>query len=194
MAVGVSVHPQGHGVAELLVNRPEDDDQQTDGDKAENPVAGVLRVGGRGLGNGAGSGLRRQGAATGQIEQQADDHAHAGGAETVVPAQGLAQAAADQGRQERAKVDADIKDAEGPVPARIARGIQTAHLGRDVRLEQPVAADQAQQRRIEQTLEGHEKMAHGHDDPAKNDTAMLAQVPVGQPAAEQRREIDQAAV
>jgi len=55
-----------------------------------------------------------------EIEHEAQHHTHSGGAEAVVPAQLLAQRAADQRREERAQVDAHVEDREGAVAARVA--------------------------------------------------------------------------
>ena len=62
-----------------------------------------------------------------------------------MPADLFAERAADQRRQERADIDADIEDRIGAIAAMIARRIEAADLGRDIRLEAAVAEDQEQQ-------------------------------------------------
>ena len=77
-----------------------------------------------------------------QINAQPDHHADAGGGEAVMPTCGLAQCAAHKRRQERAEIDADIKDRIGAVAARIARAIEATDLGRNIRLEAAAAENE----------------------------------------------------
>jgi hypothetical protein len=70
-----------------------------------------------------------------------------------MPADRLAERAADQRRQERADIDADIEDRIGAVAAVIAGRIKAADLGRDVRLEAAVAENEREQREQEQLLD-----------------------------------------
>src|SRR4029453_397468 len=66
--------------------------------------------------------VRRQRAAAERIEidQQPNHHADAGSAEAVVPADLLAERAADERGQERPEIDPDIEDRVGAVTPRIA--------------------------------------------------------------------------
>ena len=89
--------------------------------------------------------LRSSGGSVGaaiEIDRKPERHADAGGGEAVVPAELLAERAADERRQERAEIDADIEDREGAVAARIAGRVERADLGRDVGLERAVAEDE----------------------------------------------------
>ena len=126
-----------------------------------------------------------------EINAKPDAHADAGGGEAVVPADFLAERAADERRQERADIDADIEDGIGAVAARIARRIKPADLGRDIRLEAAGAEDQRQQREQEKLLDRHHEMADRHQHRADDDGAALAEHAVGQQPAEDRREIDE---
>ena len=125
-----------------------------------------------------------------EINAKPDAHADAGGGEAVVPADFLAERAADQRRQKRADIDADIENGISAVAARIARRIKPANLGRDVRLKAAGAQDQRQQREQEKLLDRHHEMADRHQHRADHDGAALAEHAVGEQAAEDRREID----
>ena len=98
-------------------------------------------------------------------------HADAGGGETVMPAEFLAERAAHQRRQEGAEIDADIEDREGAVAAAVAGRIERADLGRDVRLEGAVAENEKAEREQKQMLEGHHEMADRHQRGAEDDGA-----------------------
>ena len=111
-----------------------------------------------------------------------------------MPADLFAQRAADQRREERAEIDADIEDREGAVAPAVAGRIELADLRGNVRLEAAVAENEQQQREQEQALEGHHEMAGGHERGAENDGAALAEQTVGEQAAEDRGEIDEAGV
>ncbi len=126
-----------------------------------------------------------------EIDRQPDAHADAGGGKAVVPADLFAERAADERRQERADIDADIEDRIGAVAPMIAGRIKAADLRRNIRLERAVAENERQQREQEQLLDRHHEMADRHQDGADDDGAALADHAVGQEAAEDRREIDQ---
>ena len=115
-----------------------------------------------------------------EIDAQPDAHADAGGGEAVVPADFLAERAANERRQKRADIDADIEDGIGAVAARIARRVEPADLGRDVRLKAPGAEDQHQQREQEKLFDRHHEMADRHQHRADDDGAALAEHAVGQ--------------
>ena len=80
-----------------------------------------------------------KGALPEEVEAEAREHADAGGAEAVVPAEPLAERAADERGEERAEVDPHVEDREGAVPPRIARRVEASDLCRDVGLEGAVA-------------------------------------------------------
>ena len=111
-----------------------------------------------------------------------------------MPAEFLAERAAHQRRQERAEIDADIENREGAVAAAVAGRVERADLGRDVRLERAVAENENAEREQKQMLECHHEMADRHQRCAEDDGAALAEHAVGQQAAEDRREIDEAGV
>jgi hypothetical protein len=114
--------------------------------------------------------------------------------EAVVPAQLLTQRAEDQRGEEGADIHADIEDQIGPVAAWIGGRIEAADLRRHVGLERAAAEDQHGQRKQEQRLERHHEMADRHQRRAEQDGAMLAEHAVGENAAEDRREIDEAVI
>ena len=111
-----------------------------------------------------------------------------------MPAQLLAQRSADQRREKRAEIDADIEDRIGAIAAPVARGIEPAHLRRHVGLERAVAENERGQGEQEQRLESHHEVADRHQGGAEQDGAVLAEHAVGENAAEQRREIDEAGI
>ncbi len=126
-----------------------------------------------------------------EIDAKPDAHADAGGGKAVMPAGPFAERAADERRQERAEIDADIEDRISAVAAMIARRVKAADLGGNIRLETAVAEDQRQQRKDEQLLDRHHEMADRHQDRADDDGAALAEHAVGKEPAENRREIDE---
>jgi hypothetical protein len=54
--------------------------------------------------------VRRQHGHGVKVDYERDCHADAGGGEAIMPAQLLAKRAADERREERADIDADVKD------------------------------------------------------------------------------------
>src|SRR6185369_7432874 len=90
--------------------------------------------------------VRRQRLRTVEIDAQADQHADAGGGKARVPAIGDRERAADERRQERADIDADIEDRVAARAPLIVRRIKRADLGRDIRLEGADAEDEARER------------------------------------------------
>ena len=194
-AVGVAVGPERDGVALLLVGRPEERHRQRQQDerahRAPFVAAERLRLAG---GLAPGERVGRQHRRGIEVDRKPDRHADAGRGEAVVPAELFAERAADQRRQERAEVDADVEDREGAVAARVAGRVERADLGRDVRLEGAVAEDEPQEREQEQRLERHHEMADRHQRSADHHHAALAEHAVGEIAAEDRREIHEPGV
>jgi hypothetical protein len=119
---------------------------------------------------------QRQGA---QINGKPNQHADASRGKAVVPSRLFAERAADQRRQERADIDADIKDRICAVAAVVARGIKAANLGRDIGFERAIAENQRQQRQQKKLLDRHHEMADRHQGGADDDGATLAEYPVG---------------
>jgi hypothetical protein len=126
-----------------------------------------------------------------QINAQPDHHADAGGGVSVMPGDAFAQSAADERRQERAEIDADIEDRIGAVAARIAGRVEAANLGRDVRLEAAAAENERQQREQKKLLDRHHEMAERHQGRADDHCAALAEHAIGDKPAEDRGEIDE---
>ena len=138
--------------------------------------------------------VRRQTGQRVEIDRKRDRHADAGRREAVMPAELFAERAADQRREKRADIDADVEDRIGAVAARVAGRIEPADLRRDVGLERAVAENEHGQGEQEQRLERHHEMADRHQRRAEQDGAMLAEHAVGEDAAEQGREIDEAGI
>ena len=74
-------------------------------------------------------------------DQQAEQHADAGGAEAVVPADGLAEIAGEDGADRGASVNPHVEDGVGAVAANVGARIELADDHRDVRLEEARADD-----------------------------------------------------
>ena len=110
-----------------------------------------------------------------QVEEESADHAYAGCAESVGPAEFLSQSAANQRREEGAQVHAHVVDAVSAVEARVAGRIEAAHLRREVGLEAAVADDQEEQAHQKHRFSGQEKLADGHEDGADHYSLALSQ-------------------
>ena len=67
---------------------------------------------------------------------QPERHAHARAGEAQVPIHFLSEITRDERADERAEVDAYVKDGEPRIPPRVALFVQRAHQGAYVRLEQ----------------------------------------------------------
>src|ERR1700751_2619806 len=99
-----------------------------------------------------------------------------------MPAQFFAERAADERREKRAEIDADVEDRIGAVTARIAGRIEPAHLRRYVGLERSIAQNEHGQGNEKQRLESHHEMADRHHRRAEEDGAMLAEHTIGKDA------------
>src|SRR5262249_54399496 len=111
-----------------------------------------------------------------------------------LPADVLAEVAADERREEGTEVDADVEDHEGAIAARIALLVQIADLRRDVRLEEAVADDEEEEARIEEALVHQRELRRGHDDAADEHALALPDQLVGEVTAEHRRQVREAGV
>src|SRR5262249_19241729 len=129
-----------------------------------------------------------------KINDRADGHADAGCAEAIAPHLFVAERAADILPDERAEIDADIKNRIGAVDAVIAGFVEARHLRRDIRFEPAIAENEKQQCEIEIILERHEEMADGHKDAAYNDGISASKPAVRQIAANKRREVDETCI
>src|SRR5436309_11058081 len=90
-------------------------------------------------------GLRWQVLGAEQEDRQADQHANAGRAKAIMPADVLAERSDHQGRGDHTEVDGQIKDLKRIGPPRIVFRVKRADLARDISLEAAVAEDEAQQ-------------------------------------------------
>ena len=138
--------------------------------------------------------VRRQTGQRVEIDRKRDRHPDAGRREAVMPAELFAERPAHQRREKRADIDPDVEDRIGPIAARVAGRIEPAHLRRHVGLERAVAENEHGQGEQEQRLERHHEVADRHQRRAEQDGAMLAEHTVGEDAAEQGREIDEAGI
>ena len=129
-----------------------------------------------------------------EVHAQADQHADAGRTEAPVEALLLAQRAAHQRRADDGDLHGQQEDLERARIALVARRVQRADLRRDVALEAAHAQQQAGDRQQEAGLEGHQEVPQRHQARADHHGLRAAQHAVGQQAAEQRREVDQARV
>src|SRR5262249_47357531 len=82
-----------------------------------------------------------------KVDTKADQHADASGGKAKVPAGLLTERTADQRREERSKIDANVENRIGAVAARITGDVQSADLRRNVRLEAAIAENERQQRK-----------------------------------------------
>ena len=116
---------------------------------------------------------------------QTQHHADARRGETVMPIDFLAQRAANQRANERAQVDAHVKDREPRVAARAAFGIQFADHGADVRLQQSRAQHDQQQTEVERpgARNGQGEMADRDEDSAIPHRSLGAEQPIRDPSS-----------
>src|SRR5690606_10243207 len=99
---------------------------------------------------------------------EAEEHADAGGAEAIAPAIGLAQVSGRNGAERRADVDAHIEDCVSAVAANVSARIKLPDDDRDVRLQKARSHDDEGQREPEnidrritlsaRALERHQEM------------------------------------
>ena len=129
----------------------------------------------------------------GHEDRQTGEHSQGGQPEAVVPAIGLADVAAQQGRHGRPQVDPHVEDGEARVPLGAALRIERTHHGRDVGLEKSIAHDQQGQGQEEGQVafRRHHQVAGSHQQATQNDGPPGAQQPVGQHAAKERGHVDQ---
>ena len=124
---------------------------------------------------------RQESRLAGHVLDQADHHAHAGTGEPDVPIDLLPQRSHDERRDKRPDVDPDVEDREPRITSRVIVVVEGANHRTRVRLQQPGADDDQAQTEIERRDCGdrHAEVAERDDDPAKQDTAVLAEHLVG---------------
>ncbi len=108
----------------------------------------------------------------------------------------LGEFSRDDRPEQRAEVDPHVEDREPRVAPLVPLCVQRADDGGDVGLEQPRSDDDERQAGVEerQRVEGEREVAQRDDDPAHEHAAVLTQPPVGDHAAEDRRQPDAADV
>ena len=130
-----------------------------------------------------------------QIGHQADQDEQRGRAESRVPAVELRQQSADDRPEHRADIDPHREDRIGAhAIGFVVDGVQRAHLGGDVALQESAAEDQQHQGDEETLVERHGEVAGAHQHRARHDRVALTDQAIGNPAAQDRREIHEAAV
>ena len=111
-----------------------------------------------------------------------------------MPGDPLAQGAADQGRGDGRQADPDHVELEGVGPPEVARCVEVPDLGGDIALETADPRHQAGQGDQERPLERHQEVADHQEAGAQGDGAGAPEHPVGQPAADERGQVDAAGI
>ena len=108
-----------------------------------------------------------------------------------MPVHALAEIAAHQRRDERARVDPHVEDRIAGVAARIVRGIQPADDDADVALQEAGADDDEEEPEVErgERRHGHAEVAAGDQDAAVQHRALRTDQAIRDPAAGQRRHV-----
>src|SRR5205085_81590 len=116
------------------------------------------------------------------------DHADGGDGEAGAEADLVDHHLADQRGEQGAEVDAHVEDVVGPVLQLAPFGVEVPDQGRDVGLEEAVADHQADQGGVDglDGVDGEERIPHHENRAADQHRVAVAQVPVGDPAADQR--------
>ena len=132
----------------------------------------------------------------GPILHQSEHHADTGERESEVIVVGLAQKRTRQGPNDRAQVDAHVKDREGRVSPCAPLGVQVGHNRADARLQQTCAEGDQKQADEEQGVAWHRhgKMTRGDDPAAHIHSLALSPEVVGNPSPRKRQQIDQPGV
>ena len=138
--------------------------------------------------------VRRQHGRGVEVESERDRHTDAGGGKSIMPAQLLAERAADEGREERTDIDTDVKDRIGAVAPMVARRVEAADLGRDVGLEGAIAENEREERQQEQRFECHHEMADRHQPGAKDHGAALTEEVIRKPASKEGGQINKPSI
>ena len=167
----------------------QDANDNQDGQENQAVLGAVFRR--QGVGNAVG--FLGEPLAAQRVDEQADRHAHRCSAEADVEAVACLQPAGDQRANEAAQVDAHVEDGEAGVAALVLLAIQAAHQGGGVRFQaagantyQHQACDQAWNAR----QEGQCDVArHDHDGRTEEDL-FGAEETVGEPGAEDRRQVN----
>ncbi len=111
-----------------------------------------------------------------------------------MPCHLLAQAPADQRRNDHRDLDAEHVELEGVCPPHVTLLVEVADLGGDVALEAADADEQAGQGDQEADVESHQEVAERHQERAQRHRLGAAEHPVGEEAAEDRGQINRGRV
>ena len=166
-------HDRGHGDA---------DDQRTP--RRGQRMRDLVRRGGQAF-------------ASERVLGEPDGHSDRGEREPPVEAERGLQEAGEERAEEGAEVDAEVEDRETGVASRILLRVERADHARGVRFE-PAAAERDEQEPHDHAGgagQERERDVPGHDDDrAPEQHPLRAEHPVGQPRAEDRRQVDRPAV
>jgi hypothetical protein len=145
-----------------------------------------------------------QGLAAEDEDNEASEHADAGEAEAIAPADRLAEIADQDGADRRAEVNPHVEDGVGAVAPGVGELVELAHHHRDVGLEEAGADDDEGERRPEDvdrrvglsagSFHGHQEVAAHQQYAAEQHRASLAEIAVGEIAAEHGRDVNQAGI
>ena len=159
-----------------------------------------------GLGSGGGADVG-EAFALEDVNDEAEGHADAGGAEAPVPAGGgvkapsgelgapalaLREVAGDERGEEGADVNAHVKNREAGVAAFVGGAVEAADHRGDVGLEETGADGDEDEAGVERrdVAEGHREVAGGDDNTADENGAAGADEIIGDEAAEDREQIN----
>ncbi len=130
-----------------------------------------------------------------EVGGQATKHEDASDREGDVPAVVFRDQAAEERAGEGPDVDGRAEDGEAfGAEDDVCGWIEGADLGGDVAFEEARAKDEAEEGEEEGLLEGHGKVADGHEDGTEDDSVAVAEPAVCDEAAEDGGEVDEAAV
>ena len=127
----------------------------------------------------------------GQVDDEADQHPDACGAEAPMPPDFLAQRADDERRDQRTDVEREQIQAERARPPIILGIVEQADLRRHIAQHAARPGDDQHQRDQEQMLDRHRQMSGGHQQRADRHGRRFAEHAVAEPGAEQRGCVDQ---
>ena len=211
-AVGILLCVQVHQTTGLLETGPEDDGEQTQHQDDLDAInfllgqRGFLLLGtlhGGALGGRHAADVTEETLGHGGLYHQGEQHADTGADEGGLPAVGGGGGTTDHARQQGAQVDAHVEDGEGTVTTVVTFLIQVAHHGGDVRFEQTVTQDQQAKARVEEGVDhlrehgvgqGQGELTRGHEDGTDQDGTALTEEGIGQPAADDRGDVDQTGI
>jgi hypothetical protein len=134
-----------------------------------------------------------QQALVGDEDQHADEHSDAGGGEGPAPPEPVAEQRGHEVAHEGPDVDAHVEDVVAGILQRAALRVQPAYERRHVGLEETVADHDHAQGQKERVGTGNRQhqVTDPHQGAADNDRLAIADLAVGENAAEERRQVHQ---